>query len=433
MRSSQLSSGSSSSPQRYKVAYGGRGGTKSWGFARALLILGAQRTLRILCTRETQRSIQESVYTILCDQISNLGLSGFYEIKKTEITGRNGSRFAFEGIRQNISNIKSFEGFDIVWVEEAQNVSKHSWDTLIPTIRKDGSEVWVGFNPDLESDETYQRFVVHSDALPTRKGETAVDAVVVKVNYQDNPFFPETLRAEMEACRKRSEDDYRHIYEGYCKQVVEGAIYKQQIVQAENDGRFCSVPYDAVKTVDTFWDLGFSDAVSIWLVQTVGFEFHLIDFIQGCQQDIGYYLKQLQDRPYIYGKHYLPHDARARVLAAGGRSIEQQIAATGRRVEIVPNISVEDGIAAVRAIFNRCWFDKTKCADGLQALRHYRYAVDDALSVGEQKVFKRSPLHDWASHPSDAFRMLAVAIEEPKQKPRPQAFEQGGSTLGWLG
>jgi phage terminase large subunit len=138
-------------PQRYKVLYGGRGGAKSWGIARALLIQGTQRPLRILCARETQRSIGDSVHKLLSDQIEALGLGAFYAVQKSTILGANGTEFIFAGIRQNVSNIKSYEACDICWVEEAQTVSKSSWDVLIPTIRKTDSEIWVSFNPDLET------------------------------------------------------------------------------------------------------------------------------------------------------------------------------------------------------------------------------------------------------------------------------------------
>src|ERR1035438_1186379 len=210
-------------PKRYKIAYGGRGGTKSWGFARALLILGAQKTLRILCARETQKSIADSVYKLLCDQIESLQLQYFYTITKTNIVGANGTEITFAGIRQSsVGDIKSYEGCDICWVEEAQIVSKHSWDILIPTIRKEESEIWVSFNPDLETDDTYKRFVVSPPS----------NAHIEKVNWRDNPWFPEVLRQEMLDLKARSEEDYEHIYEGMCKQVVEGAIYRKEIGRA---------------------------------------------------------------------------------------------------------------------------------------------------------------------------------------------------------
>jgi phage terminase large subunit len=134
-------------PNRYKVLYGGRGGAKSWGIARALLIMASNKPLRILCARELQMSIRDSVHKLLSDQIETLQLSGFYEIQNSSIKGLNGSEFSFAGLRSNVAQIKSYEGVDICWVEEAQTVSKGSWNVLIPTIRKDGSEIWVSFNP----------------------------------------------------------------------------------------------------------------------------------------------------------------------------------------------------------------------------------------------------------------------------------------------
>jgi phage terminase large subunit len=393
-------------PKRYKIAYGGRGGTKSWGFARALLILGAQRPLRILCARETQKSIADSVYKLLCDQIEALQLQYFYSITKTNIVGANGTEFTFAGIRQSsVGDIKSYEGCDICWVEEAQIVSKHSWEILIPTIRKDGSEIWVSFNPDLESDETYKRFVLS----PPKEAD------VVKVNWRDNPWFPEVLRKEMEELRSKSPEDCDHVYEGLCKQTVEGAIYRSELILTEKEGRICRVPYDAMKPVDTFWDLGFGDNVAIWFAQSIGFEFHIIDFMSDCLKDLSFYLKELHKKPYLYGNDYLPHDARAKTLAAGGRSVQQIMIAAGRKVNIVRQLGVMDGIAAVRTIFNRCYFDAEHCADGIQALRHYRYDFDEDLMT-----FKKEPRHDWASHPADAFRYLGVSIKDSvAQKPKP--------------
>jgi|ERR1017187_3766312 phage terminase large subunit len=400
-------------PKRYKIGYGGRGGSKSWGFARALLIMGAQKPLRVLCARETQKSIEDSVYQLLSDQIKFLQLEHFYSLTKTHIAGANGTNFSFAGIRQSsVADLKSYEGCDICWVEEAQIVTKHSWDILIPTIRKDNSEIWVSFNPELDSDDTYKRFVVS----PPK------ESFVVKVNWRDNPWFPEVLRREMEELRSKSEEDYEHIYEGMCKQVVEGAIYRKELIEAEKTGHICRVPYDAVKPVDTFWDLGFGDNVSIWFAQSIGFEFRIIDFLSDCLKDLSYYLQELHKKPYLYGKDYLPHDAKARTLAAGGRSIQQIMLAANRKVQIVPQLSIADGIAAARSIFNKCYFDGDKCADGLQALRHYRYDYDEDL-----RTFKREPRHDWASHPADAFRYLAVSIKEftaaPKPKPQTRTYQ----------
>ena len=184
---------------RYKVAHGGRGSAKSWGFARALLILGAKAKLRILCTREIQKSIKDSVHKLLTDQIQALGLGAHYNVLDTEIRGGNGSEFIFAGLQgHTVESIKSYEGVDIVWVEEAQTVQKRSWDILIPTIRKDGSEIWVSMNPELDTDDTYIRFVSSPPA----------GAVVCAMNWRDNPWFPTVLESERIHCKNTNRDDY---------------------------------------------------------------------------------------------------------------------------------------------------------------------------------------------------------------------------------
>lgn len=393
-------------PHRYKVAWGGRGGSKSWGFARALLIQGRQRPMRILCARETQKSIEESVHKLLTEQIKSLGFENFYTVQKTSIIGANGSQFIFAGIRQaTASNLKSYEACDVAWVEEAQALSAHSWKILIPTIRKERSEIWVSFNPELETDATYQRFIVNPPQL-----QAPLTSRVIKIGWQDNPWFPNVLRQEMEDCRRRSEDDYQHVYEGHCKLVVEGAIYRQELLAAEKNGQLMRVPYDGAHPVDTYWDLGYGDNTSIWFAQSIGFEFRFIDHLSGSLQSLQYYVKQLQERGYVYGMHRLPWDGEAKELGSG-RSIKEQLGTVFGRdnVRCAKKLSVTDGIAAVRAIFPKCYFDREKCADGLQSLRHYRYAFDEDLNT-----YKREPLHDWASHDADALRTAAVSIKEPR-------------------
>jgi phage terminase large subunit len=410
-------------PKRYKVLKGGRAGSKSWGIARALLILGTQKRLRILCTRETQNSIAQSVHHLLREQVSLLGFEKFYRVLETSIIGANDTEFIFAGIRQqNVVNLKSFEDVDICWVEEAQVVTKRSWEILIPTIRKDGSEIWVSFNPELETDETYQRFVVR----------TPPDCELITINYDDNPFLPSTIRREIEHLQATSPDDFEHIYNGACKRVVEGAVYRNEMLAADKEERIRSVPYDSTKPVHTFWDLGVSDSTSIWFAQVVGFEFRLIDYLEGSGQGIQYYLRRCQDKNYTYGTFYLPHDAKARELGTG-KSIEEQVRNSGRTVEIVRKLSIVDGIEAARSVFSRCYFDREKCADGIQALRHYRYEKDEDKGLPDRPFFKKEPLHDWASHPADAFRYFAVAIKEPerqREEARP-AFNHYGET-GWM-
>ncbi len=389
-------------PARFKVGYGGRAGIKSWSFARALLALGRARRLRIACGRETMKSIDDSVHQLLQDQIVAMGMADFYFPQKKMIRGLNGSTISYHGLRdRSVHNIKSLESVDILWLEEAQNISRKSWNIVIPTIRKPGSEIWASFNPELETDETYQRLVVNPPE----------GAVVVKTSYRDNPYLSDEIKADMADLKARDPLEFEHVYEGTCRPAVTGAIYGDQLIAAEKENRLTRVPYDASRPVDTFWDLGFGDNVSIWFAQSIGFEFRLIDFVSDSLKDVGYYLGEMGKRPYNYRTAFLPHDARAKTLAAGGRSVQQLVEAGGYKVRIVPSLSLVDGMAAVRTIFNRCWFDREKCAEGIQALKHYRYEFDEALGT-----FKREPLHDWASHPADAFRYFAVSIREPERE-----------------
>jgi len=385
---------------RYKVLYGGRGGAKSWGIARALLILGAKSELRILCAREFQTSIRDSVHKLLCDQIQSLGLLGFYEITQTSIRGKNGTEFSFVGLKNNVGNVKSYEGVDICWVEEAQTTSRMSWNILIPTIRKEGSEVWISFNPELETDETYQRFVVNAPE----------DAKIVKINWSDNPWFPETLRLEKDSLRIRDHNDYLNVWEGLCRRTVDGAVFGKEMEMADLEERITRVPYDPTKPVHAVFDLGWSDNTAIWFIQFISMEIRVIRYIENSQQTMSWYLAEMQKFGYVYDTLWLPHDAQNKTLAASGRRIEEIVRAAGSKVQIVDKVSVVDSINAARTIFPKCYFDKLNCDQGLQCLRHYRYDVDP-----ETKQFSKNPVHDIYSHGADAWRYVGLIVNEPRK------------------
>lgn len=401
-------------PHRYKVAYGGRGGAKSWNFARALLLIGAgkipgfhiQPPIRVLCARELQKSISESVLQLLKDQISVLGLDDFYEVTKTYIKGLNGTEFHFEGIRSNVKKIKSYEGVDICWVEEADAVRKSSWSVLIPTVRKPGSEIWISFNPDLETDETFQRFIPEKNRpkqLPPN------DCHVVKLTYRDNPWFPKELEMERQTLKSMDEDEYLNVWEGECRKQLAGAVYAKELRLARLEGRILHVPYQSVKPVETFWDLGRADGTAIWFAQKIGFEFHIIDYYENQGEHLEHYLKVLAGKKYLYGTLWLPHDAKAKTLGTK-RTVQEQCRDV-YTTRLVPNLSIADGISAARSIFGQCYFDEERCADGLQALEHYRYEVDQ-----DTKLFSDNPLHDWASQGADAFRYLGIGLRNRKKK-----------------
>lgn len=385
--------------KRYKVFYGGRGAAKSWSFARALLILSSQRRIRVLCAREIQNSIEDSVHKLLKDQIEALGWLSYFDTPQHAIRcNLTGSEFGFEGIRHNISKIRSYEGADYCWVEEAAKVSKASWDVLKPTMRKEGSEIWVSFNPELDEDYTYQNFVMDPPS----------DSTVTIVNYWDNPWFPEVLRREMEELRKKDFKSYLHVWEGHCREILDGAIYGEELAQARGENRICAVPYDKSKPVDTFWDLGHADHTAIWFGQKIGMERRVLRYYQNNQKHIDHYLQHLQGLGYVYGTVWLPHDARSKTLGTK-KSIEEQVRDKGFHVRIVPNLSIADGINAARGIFSNLWFDKDKCKDGLYCLKNNRYEVAPDTANRTFKRFSDRPIHDQFSHGGDAFRYMGVA------------------------
>jgi len=201
-------------PARYKVYYGGRGSAKSWSMAIALVMEMLKRPARVLCTREYQNSIADSVHRLLSDTISRLGLSDAFMITRDSITSRIGAQVLFKGLHHNIQEIKSTEGIDICWVEEAELVSASSWDILIPTIRNEGSEIWVSFNTRDESDPTYKRMVVNPPP----------GSIVRKVSWRDNPWLSTELRREKDYMARVNPDAYEWIWEGAPRRFSDAQI-----------------------------------------------------------------------------------------------------------------------------------------------------------------------------------------------------------------
>jgi phage terminase large subunit len=381
-------------PARYKVAYGGRGSGKSWGVARLLLDFGTRSRLRILCAREIMRTISESVHQLLRDQISELGLSGFYTVTDNAIRGANGTEFYFAGLRtQDAHKLKSYEGVDICWVEEAQVVSKRSWDILLPTIRKPLSEIWVTFNPELDTDETYQRFV----ANPPEQ------SVVVKMNYGDNPWFPEVLELERRTLLARDPEAHRNVWEGECRSAVEGAIYAKEVAALYESGRVRPCPYDPLLPVHTVWDLGWNDQTSIALVQRAS-EVRVIGYIEDSHRTLADYVAQLKLLPYVWGQDWLPHDGQARDYKSG-KSAEEMLKAMQRDPRIVENLDIESGIKAARMVFPRVYIDP-KAERLLHCLKRYRRTINQNTNE------PGPPLHDEYSHGADCFRYLALCVDQ---------------------
>lgn len=385
---------------RYKCAYGGRGSAKSWSFARALLIQASMRPLRILCTREVQKSIKDSVHKLLSDQIQALGLGQFYEVLETAIRGKNGSEFAFAGLATHtIESIKSFEGCDIVWIEEGQVVSSRSLEVLIPTIRKPNSEIWVTMNPVLDTDASYIRFV----------SQPPPDCVSVQVNYSDNPWFPDVLEAErLHSKSTMKVEEYNHIWEGACKPAVDGAIYFDQMSQA--GGRIAHVPHDGLLKTHVIFDLGFNDSMAIILAQKASSEIRIINYIEGNQRTLPDYsadLKalRLDGQPINWGKVYLPHDGFA-TRHQTGKSDADVMRELGWTVVAVPQIGVEMGINRLREIFPRLYFNKERTPRLVECLKRYRRQINQTTNEPGQ------PLHDEFSHGADCARYMAVVSDQ---------------------
>lgn len=338
---------------RYRVAYGGRGSAKSWQFARAALIYGVKAPLRILCAREYQASIRDSVHRVLADQITRLGLEAFYTIQESAIIGANGTEFLFKGLRRDIAQIKSTEGIDVCWVEEAESVSDTSWRTLVPTIRKPASEIWVTFNPALESDSTYQRFIVNT---PER-------CVIKKVTYEDNPWFPEVLKLEAEALKRADPEAYAHVWQGQAwsrsdAQVLSG---KWRVMDFEPQPNWQGPYFGA--------DWGFArDATALVKCYTYDNVLYIDNEAGGIQLDSDATARAFDTIP----------DSRKYVIRADSARPETiaEMRKRGFRTESAPKWSgsVQDGIQHLRSYLDIVIHPR--CKRAIEEARLWRYKTD---------------------------------------------------------
>lgn len=387
-------------PYRYKTAWGGRGSSKSWTYARALILAAGQGD-RILCTREVQKSIKDSVHRLLSDQIVAMGLEDQYDILDTEIRAPNGGSFLFAGLSgQTIESIKSYEGINKCWVEEGQKVSKRSWDILIPTIRAEGSEIWTTLNPELDTDETWVRLVANPPP----------NSFVCEVNYLQNPWFPDVLEQERRHCELTAPEDYPNIWMGRCRAAVEGAIYAPEVAEAQAKGRICPVPYDPRLKVHTIWDLGWNDAMSIALVQRGQFELRVIGYIEDSHKTLDYYLATLKDMKLNWGHDWLPHDGGTADFKTG-KSTYDLIKKFGRSPKLITakngfEMGVENGIRMARELFPRVYFDREGTKQLQECLKRYR------RHINSQHGEPSTPVHDEWSHGADVFRYLAVVADK---------------------
>lgn len=398
--------------KRFKVLYGGRDGAKSWSIARALLARGVAKTERILCVREVQKSIADSVHQLLRDQITALGLDGFYTVKENSITGKNGTQFAFRGLsKETALSLKSFERPTLCWIEEAQAITRTSWNVLEPTIRAEKSEIWVSFNPQLDTDFIYKEFVLN----------TPPEAIVTPISWEDNPWRSKVLDKRREQMKLENPEEYAHIYGGQCRPAVEGAIYYHEVSKLKNSGRLANVPYDPMLKVHVVVDLGFNDFMSLILVQRLASEIRIIRYIEDRMRYIPSYSQELYDLKLNYGTLYLPHDGKAKHVT--GSSAEEQFRALGWNVQIVEDIGIEQGIRKTREVFPRFYLDKTHASELLNRLGRYRRRVN---SEGQAST----PVHDDESHGADGTRYLAIVADQMSNDSHPK-IDINAAFKGW--
>lgn len=385
---------------RFKVLYGGRDGAKSWSIARYLIARAIAKPERILCTREVQKSIAESVHQLIRDQIEALGVGHLFEIQQNYIKCVNGSQFAFHGLSgQTAASLKSFEGTTICWVEEAQTITKRSLQILTPTIRKEGSEIILSFNPNMDTDEVYARFVTRP--VP--------DAIVTKVNWNDNPWRSKALDSERETMRANDPDGYAHIYGGECRPAVEGAIFYREVSALRSSGRLANVPVDPMLRTHVVVDLGFNDFMSILLCQRLGSEIRVVRYIEDRLRDIPSYSAELRDLRLNWGKVWLPHDGRAKTITSAsnplGATAQDQFERLGWETEIIEGIDIEQGIRKCREVFPRVIVDRENASELVNRLGRYRRRVN---ADGQAST----PMHNDDSHGADGFRYLCLVADQ---------------------
>jgi len=385
---------------RYKGAWGGRGSGKSHDRAQACVI-DMLRGHRIVGVREVQNTIRDSVKQLVEDYITHMGVAEHFEKVRDEIRcPATGGNMIFRGLRDySAESIKSLEGYTRCWIEEAQTISERSLQLLTPTIRAPGAEIWATWNPRYEHDPI-DKFL--------RGEHPPEDSIVVKVNWYDNPHFPGDLRADLERDRERDLALYEHIWEGGYQQIGEGAYYANELTKARLDGRITKIPIEAEPPIHTAWDLGIDDATAIWVCQPVGHEIRLIDYYENRGQAAAHYAHWLRERGYTTGTAFLPHDAGIRDLGAMV-SYQGHLKKAGlENTKVMPRTTDLMGdIQRTRSFLSRCWFDADRCKDGLLALGSYRVEIDDKL-----RTPKPRPVHDWASHGADAFRLLSQSTNQ---------------------
>lgn len=412
-------------PARYKGAHGGRASGKSHDFAERLIERCLRAKTRAVCIREVQNSLKESVRQLLVDKIQGFGLGALFEVLEAEIRGPEGSLIIFRGMQSyNAETIKSLEGYDIAWIEEAQTLSKTSLKMLRPTIRAPGSEIWATWNPRYDDDAI--------DEL-LRGPHPPANAIVLQVNYSDNPWLPDEMRQEMEDDRRRDPHGAAHIWDGAYEIVTEGAYYATLLAEAEKEGRIGAFPYDPALPVHTAWDIGMDDYTAIWFLQENGSRVRAIDYFETSGEGVAEIIKQAlfelvpaeqrlpelqvaRPVPFTYGRHYLPHDVKVREWGAGRSRLATLQECGVKNINVGIAGSPAERVNAGRALLPHMQFNLATCDPGVKRLRRYSRRYNKTLET------YGAALHDENSHGADAFGEFAVncALTRVKVTPAPK-------------
>jgi len=398
---------------RYYGAHGGRASGKSQFFGGQVAQFVATGE-RWICVREVQNSIKDSVKTLIENKIQSIGLPGF-DLLEHETRGPAGGLIAYRGMQSyNAENIKSLEGFDGVWVEEGQTLSQRSLDLLRPTLRKKTAKLMFSWNPRYKTDAVDKFF----------RRNPPENAICVQANWHDNPWFDETsLRDDMEADYAADPVRAEHIWGG-AYGVSEGSILGRWVTKARDDGRI----HDAVRydrdgaPIIISSDLGFRDTASWWFWQPTLGGFRLLAYLGDSGLDAGDWIPLIREKLIEIGAGnnlgciWLPHDARAKTFQSKHTSVERFVRAFGHdHVRVVPQSRKGDQISAARAVIDKCEFAKAACEDGLDGLEAWEFEMNHEL-----QVFSKEPLHNWASHPSDAFAYGCQVMQMEQPKPTPE-------------
>jgi phage terminase large subunit len=392
-------------PARFKGAWGGHGGGKSHFFGELLVerCLLNPGTLAV-CIREIQQTLSQSSKRLVETKIGELGVGAQFRVLYDRIETPGGGLIIFQGMQDaTAESIKSLEGYQIAWIEEAQTLSPRSLQLLRPTIRAEGSEIWASWNPRRKSDAV-------DEFLRQKKPD---NAIVVKANWRHNPWFPSVLDEERQLDLERYPERYGHIWSGDYAKAFEGAYWARELAEARRQGRISEVARDPLLPIRLYWDIGGAgakaDACAIWVVQFVGQAIRILDYIEGQGQVLGYYTNELRARGYEKALCFLPHDG-VNTNAITGLRYADHLRDAEFNVTVVPNQGAGAAsmrIEAVRRLFPKVWFNADATEAGRDALGYYHERKDEAHDIG------LGPEHDWSSHAADAFGLMAISYEEP--------------------